>query len=178
MLNDLEKIIITKEQIAVKVKELADMLTEDYTGKNPLLISILKGSVIFFSDLVRELPINIQADFLAVSSYGQNSKSSGEVRLVKDIETSIEDRHVIIVEDIIDTGRSLSYLKRMLYQRGPSSIKICALLDKRDGRETDIDPDYTGFIITDSHFLVGYGLDFAEKYRNLKDIWAMKLIEK
>lgn len=174
-MNDLEKIIITKEKIAAKVKEIAEQLTEDYTGKNPLMISILKGSVCFFSDLIREMPINVQIDFLAVSSYGQSSKSSGEVRLVKDIETSVEGRHVIIVDDIIDTGRSLNYLKRMLYQRGPESIKICTLLDKRDRREADIDPDYTGFIITDSRFLVGYGLDYAEKYRNLKDIWSLKL---
>lgn len=173
MYNDIEKVLISKEEIAKRVKELAKKLDSDYSGKRPLLICVLKGSVMFFSDLIREMKIPMQIDFMSISSYGSGTKSSGEVRMIKDLDGSIENRHVIIVEDIIDSGYTLSYLKRMLYSRHPESVRICALLDKFERREVAIEADYKGFDIG-NEFVVGYGLDFAEEYRNLPDIGILK----
>ncbi|MDD4002643.1 MAG: hypoxanthine phosphoribosyltransferase [Clostridia bacterium] len=173
MYNDAESVLISKEQIAQKVKELAKTLTEEYKDKNPLLICILKGSFIFFADLIREMNIPVEIEFMAISSYGTASTSSGEVKVVKDTDKSLENRHVIIIEDIIDTGLTLSYLKNMLARRAPASIKICALLDKPDRREIEIEADYLGFKIP-NHFVIGYGLDYAQKYRNMPDVCILK----
>lgn len=173
MENDVESVMISEEDLAKKVKELASKLDKDYEGKNPLLVAILKGSVVFYADLVRNMKIPLEMDFMSISSYGVSSKSSGEVKLLKDLDRSIEGRHVIIVEDIIDSGYTLSYLKRMLYSRKPASIKICAMLDKIERRVVAIEPDYKCFDIADE-FVIGYGLDYAEKYRNLPYIGILK----
>jgi len=173
MHKDIEKIMISRNEIAVRVKSLANQLDKDYEGKRPLLICILKGSILFFSDLIREMEIPLEIDFMAISSYGNGAKSSGEVRMIKDLDRSIENRHVIIIEDIIDSGYTLSYLKRMLYSRHPESVKICALLDKFERREVAIEADYKGFDIG-NEFVVGYGLDYSQEYRNLPDIGILK----
>jgi hypoxanthine phosphoribosyltransferase len=173
MHKDIEKIMISREEIAFRVKAIAAELDKEYEGKRPLLICVLKGSVLFFSDLIRDMKIPLEIDFMAISSYGSGTKSSGEVRMIKDLDRSIENRHVIIVEDIIDSGYTLSYLKRMLYSRHPESVKICALLDKFERREVAIEADYKGFDIG-NEFVVGYGLDYAEEYRNLPDIGILK----
>lgn len=173
MLNDIEKILITKEQIAKKVAELGAQISADYEGLNPVLISILKGSSIFFADLIRQIKIPLQIDFLAVSSYGSSTSTTGEVKLVKDLDKSIDGRHVIIIEDIVDTGLTLNFIKEMFNRRNALSVKICSLLNKPSRREIDINIDYCGFEMG-NHFLVGYGLDYAENYRNLPDICIMK----
>ena len=172
MLGDLEKILISEQEIKYKVQELAKVLDSDYEGKNPLVICILKGSVLFFADLIRSMKIPLEIDFMAISSYGAGT-TSGIVKLVKDLDRSIENRHVIIVEDIVDTGHTLFYLTKMLNQRHPASIKICALLDKFERREAPISVSYKAFDIG-NEFVVGYGLDFAEKYRNLPQIGVLK----
>ena len=172
MHKDCERILISEEQIKERVKELAAMLDKDYENKNPLLVCILKGSVMFFTDLARAMQIPINLEFMSISSYG-NGATSGIVKLVKDVDKSIENRDVIIVEDIIDTGNTLFYLRKLLMQRKPSSVKICALLDKYERREAEIDPDYTGFKI-ENEFVIGYGLDYAERYRNLPYIGVLK----
>ena len=166
MYDDLEYIMISKESIERKIKEIASVLDDEYRDKNPVMICILKGCAPFFTDLIRAMKIPLQIDFMAISSYGAGASTSGQVKMNKDLDKSIEDRHVIIVEDIMDSGYTLSYLRNMLTSRKPASIKICALLDKPSRREVDITPDYKGFEI-DNEFVVGYGLDYAEKYRNL-----------
>lgn len=158
--------LIEEEKIKKRVFELAKEIQKDYEGKRPLFIGILKGAFIFLADLVRHIDLDIEIDFLAVSSYGKFTESTGEVEILKDLQLPIKDRDVIIVEDIVDTGLTLKYIKNLLSSRGPKSIKICALLDKKERREVDIDVDYVGFSVPDK-FLVGYGLDVAEKYRNL-----------
>lgn len=172
MHKDLEKILITEEQLKNRVKELGKTLSEDYADSKPLMVCILKGSTLFYADLIREMNIPLECDFIAVSSYGNKTKSSGEVRMIKDLDKTIEGRHVVIVEDIVDSGYTLSYLKRMLMSRGPASIKICTLLDKEERREVNITPDYKGFSI-DDYFVVGYGLDYNERYRNLPEIGVL-----
>lgn len=169
---DLEKVFISKEEIDEKVKEIASKLDKDYANKNPLMICILKGSVLFYSDIIRAMTIPLEMDFMSISSYGSGT-TSGIVKLVKDLDTSIENRHIVIVEDIVDTGHTLFYLKKLLYQRNPASIKICTLLDKFERREADITPDYKAFDIA-NEFVVGYGLDYAQKYRNLPEIGVLK----
>ena len=173
MYKDVEKILVSKEELKERISQLAKMLDEDYANKRPLMICILKGSVIFFSDLIREMKIPLEIDFMAISSYGASTRSSGEVRMVKDLDRSIENRHVVIVEDIVDSGYTLSYLKRMLMSRHPQSIKICALLDKFERREVPLEVDYKGFDIG-NEFVIGYGLDYAEAYRNLPEICILK----
>ncbi len=165
MYSDLSEVLITQEQIKHAVADLGARVTRDYAGKNPLLICILKGSSIFFTDLIREIDLPLEIDFMAISSYGSNT-TSGEVRLVKDLDSSIEGRNVLIVEDIVDSGKTLAYLKRILNNRGAASIRIVSLLDKPSRRQVPLSVDYTGFEIPDA-FVVGYGLDFNEKYRNL-----------
>lgn len=169
---DLEKVLVSKEEIAMKVKELAAQIDADYQGKNPLMLCILKGSVLFFSDIVREMKIPLEIDFMAISSYGAGT-TSGIVKLVKDIDYSIENKHIVIVEDIVDTGHTLAYLKTLLNQRHPASIRICAMLDKFERREADITVDYKAFDIA-NEFVVGYGLDYDQKYRNLPEIGVLK----
>lgn len=165
MQQDFESVLFSEEQIRQKVRELAERISHDYMGKELLVIGILKGSVFFLSDLVRNVAIPVCIDFMAISSYGASSRSSGVVRILKDLEQGIEGRHVLIVEDIIDTGLTLSYLLDNLATRGPASLKICTLLDKPARRIANIEVDYNGFTIED-HFVVGYGLDYNEHYRN------------
>ena len=175
MRNDIERIMLTEEQIQNRVKELGARITADYADKNPVMICILKGSTMFFADLLRAMRIRLTMDFMAVSSYGRSTKSSGEVEIRKDLSGSIEHRHAVIVEDIIDSGFTLSYLTRMLSARGAKSIKICTLLDKPARRAPGITlkADYSGFEIEDA-FVVGYGLDYDEAYRNLPYIGVLK----
>ena len=173
MHQDVENIMFSKEEIAGRIAELAAQLDCEYAGKNPLMVGILKGSVMFYADLLRAMTIPVEMDFMAISSYGAGAKSSGEVKLIKDLDRKIEGRHVIIVEDIIDSGYTLSYLKRMLYSRKPESVKICALLDKYSRRVVPIEADYKGFDCEDE-FVVGFGLDYAERYRNLPYIGILK----
>lgn len=171
MFSDLSEILISEEQIKSTVKSLGERVTRDYQGKNPLLICILKGSSVFFTDLIREIDLPLDIDFMAISSYGSNTVS-GEVRLVKDLDSSIEGRNILIVEDIVDSGKTLAYLKRILNNRGAASIRIITLLDKPSRRVVPLSVDYTGFEIPDA-FVVGYGLDFNEKYRNLPVIGVL-----
>ena len=170
MYADLDRILVTKEQIAEKVAGLGRKITEDYAGKAPVLICILKGAVIFFSDLIREIDLPLTADFMAISSYGSATKTSGVVRVLKDLDKDIVGKDVIIVEDIVDSGVTLNYLKSMLAHRGAASIRIAALLDKAARRTVkDLKVDYVCFDIPDA-FVVGYGLDYDQTYRNLPDI--------
>lgn len=173
MINNFEKVLITKQQLNDRIKELANEISNDYAGETPLFVCILKGSVFFTADLLRELSIPCHMEFMAVSSYGAGTKSSGEVNLVKDLNVPIAGKHVIIVEDIIDSGNTLSYLKRVLIQRNPKSVKICTLLDKPDRRKVDLTADYCGFVIPDE-FVVGYGLDYDEDYRQHPEICILK----
>ena len=168
--QDLDRILVTKEQIAEKVKELGQKIAEDYAGKEPVMICILKGAVLFFSDLIREIDLPLTTDFMAISSYGSATKTSGVVRVLKDLDKDIVGKDVIIVEDIVDTGVTLNYLKSMLVHRGAASIRVAALLDKTARRTIkDLKVDYVCFDIPDA-FVVGYGLDFDQTYRNLPDI--------
>ena len=173
MYEDVESILIDRNAIQARIKEMAAQLEKDYKGESVVMICILRGASVFFCDLVRELDLDVRFEFMSVSSYGAGTTSSGEVRIVKDINAPLAGRNVIIVEDIIDSGNTLSYLKRLLEQRNPKSLKICALLDKPSRRKVELQGDYVGFTVEDK-FLVGYGLDYAEKYRNLKDIGILK----
>ena len=175
MHNDIERVLLTEEQIQNRVKELGAQMARDYEGKNPVMICILKGSTMFYADLLRAMPIRLTMDFMAISSYGRRTKSSGEVEIRKDLSGSIENRHVVVVEDIVDSGFTLSYLKRVLAARGAASLKICTLLDKPAGRAPGITmkTDYSGFVIPDG-FVVGYGLDYDQAYRNLPYVGILK----
>lgn len=163
-------ILIRRREINLKVQQIARSINEDYRGKEVLFIGILKGAVVFLADLLRFIEIPTEIDFMAVSSYGDSTRTSGVVRIIKDLESSIEDRDVVIVEDIVDTGLTLQFITNNLKQRLPRSLKIVTLLDKPEKRRIDIEADYRGFIIPD-HFVVGYGLDYNEKYRQLPDIY-------
>lgn len=160
------EILIDENSIKEIVSRLGKELTADYAGKNPLMVTILKGSMIFSSDLIRQMDTDIELDFMKVSSYGMSTVSSGKVNILQDTTADIRGRHVILVEDIVDTGYTLSALKECLLSREPASLKICSLLSKPSRREAEVDIDYLGLEIPDK-FIVGYGLDFAEKYRNL-----------
>ena len=170
--EDLKSILVTREEIAVAVDKLGKQITEDYQGQDLMLVGILKGSVVFFSDLMRSIDLPCTTEFMAVSSYGAATKTSGVVNLVKDLTADITGKHVLIVEDIVDSGMTLSYLKKYLSTRGAESIKIATLLDKPERRRVDLKADYFCFTIPDE-FVVGYGLDYAEKYRNLPDIGVL-----
>lgn len=169
----LEKVLFSKEQLAKRIKELAAQLDKDYAGKTPLMVAILKGSVMFFTDLIREMTLPLEIDFMSIASYGSGVKSSGEVKMIKDLDNKIEGKDVIIVEDIVDSGYTMKYLTHLLEARNPSSIKICALLDKPSRRETDVAVDYKGFEVG-NEFVVGYGLDYAARYRNIPFIGILK----
>ena len=173
MIQDMEQILFTREQIQRKVHELGKQITEDYGSTVPLLIGILKGSVPFVADLMREINIPVEFDFMAVSSYGSMAVSSGQVKILKDLDRSIEGRHVLIVEDIIDTGLTLNYLMQLMHQRQVKSVEIVTFLDKPSGRKVDLIPKYIGYEIPPG-FVVGYGLDYAEKYRNFPHIGILK----
>lgn len=172
MNKDLEKILITEEELDRKTSEIADKITKDYEGKELVLIGILKGGVVFASDLIKKIKVPMQIDFMAVSSYGKESETSGVVNLKKDVDTMLYGKDVLIVEDIVDSGYTMAYLKRLLADRKAASVKICTLLNKPSRRRTDIDIDYYGFEIPDE-FVVGYGLDYDEKYRNLPYIGVL-----
>ncbi|MGL6173529.1 MAG: hypoxanthine phosphoribosyltransferase [Cellulosilyticaceae bacterium] len=173
MQNDIEKVLLSTEEIQKRVEELGAQITEEYRGKELLAVGILKGSNMFMSDLIRQITIPMQIDFMMVSSYGNATESSGVVKIVKDLEHGIKDKHLLIIEDIIDSGLTLKYLKQMLETREPASIKLCTLLDKPARREQNVDVDYVGFTMPDE-FLVGYGIDYAEYYRNLPYVGALK----
>lgn len=168
--NDLECVLLTREEIAAKVQELGKQITRDYVGKKPVLVCILKGAAVFFADLIREISLPLTLDFMAISSYGSATKTSGVVRILKDLDNDILGKDVIVVEDIVDSGITLSYLTKILMQRGAKSLRIAALLDKPARRKVqDLTVDYSCFNIPDA-FVVGYGLDFNQTYRNLPDI--------
>lgn len=173
MLADIKEVLISEAKIMEKVKELGASLTAEYKHKNPLVICILKGAAPFMTDLIRQMDLHLEMDFMDVSSYGNSTRSSGEVKIIKDLNTSVEGRDVLIVEDIIDSGLTLNYLVDLLRHRKAKTVKIVTLLDKPHHRQVDLSPDLTGFIIPDE-FVVGYGLDFAEKYRNLPFIGVLK----
>lgn len=167
-----KEVLLEEEQISSRVSQLAAQISEDYEGKDPILVCVLKGAIFFMADLTRQITINCELDFMAVSSYGSSSDSSGVVRILKDLDASIEGRHVLIVEDIIDSGLTLSYLRKNLNARKPASVEVCTLLTKPSRRKVEIACRYTGFEIPDD-FVVGYGLDYQEKYRNLRFIAAI-----
>ncbi|AEI46069.1 hypoxanthine phosphoribosyltransferase [Paenibacillus mucilaginosus] len=173
MQNDVLEVLYSEQQIQDKVKEMGELITRDFEGKNPLVICVLKGAFIFMADLVKRIDLPLETDFMAVSSYGASTKSSGVVKIIKDLDISVEGRHVLIVEDIIDSGLTLSYLIDVLERRNALSTTIAALFDKPTGRKVDLDADYKGFVIPDA-FVVGYGLDYGEKYRNLPFVGILK----
>ena len=173
MMPDVDEVLITGEQIEEKVCELGERITQDYAGERLLLVGVLRGAVVVMGDLMRCIDLPCEIDFMDISSYGSGTSSSGVVRILKDLEEDITGRHVLIVEDIIDTGLTLSYLRRSLLTRGPASLEICALVTKPSRRRVELDVKYLGFEVPDE-FVVGYGLDYAGAYRNLPDICVLK----
>ncbi|WP_019536394.1 hypoxanthine phosphoribosyltransferase [Paenibacillus ginsengihumi] len=173
MHNDIQEVLFTEQQIQDKVKEMGQILSRDFEGRNPLVICVLKGAIMFMSDLIKQITVPLEIDFMAVSSYGASTKSSGVVKIIKDLDVPVEGRHVLIVEDIIDSGLTLSYLIDVLERRNAQSVTVAALFDKPGRRTVDLDADYKGFVIPDA-FVVGYGLDYAEKYRNLPYLGILK----
>ncbi len=171
--NDIEKVLISEEELQNKIQELGESLTAEYQDKFPLLIGVLKGAMPFMADLMKRIDSYVEIDFMDVTSYGNATVSSGEVKILKDLNTSVEGRDIIIIEDIIDSGLTLSYLVDLFKYRKAKSIKIVTLLDKPTGRKVDLQADYVGFEVPDA-FVVGYGLDYAEKYRNLPYIGVLK----
>lgn len=175
MKDDIARVLLSEEQIQKRVRELSAQISEDYRDKDPVLVCILKGAVIFYADLTRNIDTHISMDFMAVSSYNSGTRSSGEVEIRKDLSRPVDGRHVIIVEDIVDSGYTLTYLSRVLASRGAASLRICTLLDKPSRRAEGITlkTDYCGFEV-ENEFVVGYGLDYAERYRNLPYIGILK----
>jgi hypoxanthine phosphoribosyltransferase len=173
MNDDIKKILIDEDELRAIVERLGEQITEDYKGKDVLLIGILKGSVIFMADLMRAIDLPCNIDFMAVSSYGNGTESSGRVKINKDLDNDIQDKDIIIIEDILDSGKTLYYIRDILSARKPASIKICTLFDKPERREADIKADYIGSLVP-NEFIVGYGLDYAEYYRNLPFIGVLK----
>lgn len=172
--NDVDHVLYSEEQIKARVKELGAEITKDFENEDSLIaLGILRGSVVFLSDLIREIEMNTELEFISVSSYGNSTKSSGVVKINKDLDIDISGKNVIIIEDIIDSGITLKYLKEMLLKRNPKNLKICTLLNKPERRKTDVVPDYIGYDIPDE-FVIGYGLDYANKYRNLPFIGILK----
>ena len=171
--QDIERVLFTEQELKDRVAEIAAQIDKDYAGKEPMLISVLRGSFIFMADLARAITLPCTVDFMAVSSYGSGTTSSGQVKITKDLSESIEGRDIIVVEDILDSGNTLSYLFQLLQARHPASVRLCTLLDKPSRRTKPITADYTGFTVDDL-FVVGYGLDYAEKYRNLPYIGILK----
>src|SRR5215210_6809010 len=170
---DIQEVLITKDEIQDKISELGKQVTEDYRGRDLLLVGVLKGAFVFMADLARDIALPLEFDFMAVSSYGSSTKSSGVVRILKDLDYEITGRHVLLVEDIIDSGLTISYLLRYLEARGPASLEICSLFWKKGEQAVPLDVKYPGFEIPPV-FVVGYGLDYAEKYRNLPYIGVLK----
>ncbi|MFN2320480.1 MAG: hypoxanthine phosphoribosyltransferase [Dermatophilaceae bacterium] len=170
--RDLEKVLLSNDQIQDRLSELAAEIAEEYAGKDVLLVGVLKGAIMVMADLMRHLPFSAPVDWMAVSSYGSGTKSSGVVRILKDLDTDISGRHVLIVEDIVDSGLTLSWIRSNLDSRSPASVEICTLLRKPDAAKVHIDCKWVGFDIP-NEFVVGYGLDYAEQYRGLKDIGTL-----
>ena len=173
MENAIQQVLLTEEQIAEKVKELGAQISRDYAGKNLMMVSVLKGSVVFMADLMRAITVPCQIDFMCVSSYGSGTSSSGVVKIIKDLDINLHGLDLLIVEDILDSGKTLHYITKMLSDRGTASIRIATLLDKPERRAAPLTPDYCCFTVPDE-FVVGYGLDYDEKFRNLPDIGALK----
>lgn len=173
MMDDVQEILIPQDDLQRRIRDLGAQIAADYAGRTPVLICVLKGAAMFLVDLMRAIPAPVEVDFMAISSYGASTKSSGVVRILKDLDTVIEGREVLIVEDIIDTGLTLKYITELLSTRHPAHVRICTLLDKRDNRRTEIPLDYVGFTIPNK-FVIGYGLDYAEVYRNLPFIGVLK----
>ena len=173
MHKDIDQILYTEEELRQRVKELGCQITADYAGRQPLLVSVLRGSYIFMADLTRSINLDVTVDFMSVSSYGAGTTSSGQVEITKDLSDTIEGRDLIIVEDILDSGNTLYYLMDVLRARKPASIRICTLMDKPERRTRPITADYVGFTIPDA-FIVGYGLDYDERYRNLPYVGVLK----
>ncbi len=167
--SDKINIMISYEEMQTRIKEIAEQINKDYKGKSLLVVCILKGAVLFYSDLVRMLDMDVRFDFMRISSYGSSTESTGEVKIKKDLDNSIKDQHVLIVEDIVDSGLTLKNLKEVLSTRNPASLKVCCMLDKPSRRKVEMVPDYCCFEIPDQ-FVVGYGLDYSEEYRQLKDV--------
>ncbi|HEY4224275.1 MAG TPA: hypoxanthine phosphoribosyltransferase [Pseudolysinimonas sp.] len=167
--GDLSEVLLTEVQIHARIAELCRQIEKDYEGRDLLLVGVLRGAVMVMADLARELTRDLEMDWMAVSSYGSSTKSSGVVRIIKDLDTELEGRHVLIVEDIVDSGLTLSWLKSNLETRGPASVEICALLRKPEAQKVHVDAKYVGFDIPNA-FVVGYGLDYAERYRNLRAV--------
>jgi hypoxanthine phosphoribosyltransferase len=167
------EVMISAEEIQQKIKELGAAISRDYAGRKPELICVLKGAMVFMSDLIRAIDLELSIDFIAVSSYGKGTSSTGEVRIIKDLDEPLAGRDIILVEDILDTGLTLNYLVNSFHARGATSVKIVTLLNKPERRKAEVDADYIGFTIPDK-FVVGYGLDFAERYRNLPFIGVVK----
>ncbi|MGE5444204.1 MAG: hypoxanthine phosphoribosyltransferase [Ignavibacteriales bacterium] len=172
MYEDIERVLITEEEIKRRVKELGEEISRDYKGKDLVIVAVLRGAIVFLCDLIREISIPITLDFLSISSYSGQTQT-GVVRILKDLDESIEDRHVILVEDIIDTGLTLNYILKTLKARRPADIRVCALLDKKARRIVDVRIDYVGFEIPDE-FVVGYGMDYGQRYRSLPFIGILK----
>lgn len=173
MKNDILEVLIDRDTIMAKVKELGQRISEDYKGKELVVIGVLKGASIFLADLVRHISLPIIIDFMDVSSYGDSTRSSGIVKIIKDVDINIEGKHVLVIEDLIDTGLTLNNLKDLFRTRGALSVKLCTILDKPARRKVQVEVDYTGLTIPDE-FVVGYGLDYAGKYRNLPDVCVLK----
>ena len=173
MREDMAYILLDREQIARRVKELGESIKRDFEGKKPLMVCILKGSSVFFADLIRSIDMPLEIEFMAASSYGSATVSSGEVKVVGALDEKIRGRHVILVEDIIDSGRTIAYLKADMLNKGVESLTVCTLLDKPSRRVSEVQPDYVGFEVPDA-FVVGYGLDYAQAYRNFPDIGVLK----
>ena len=174
--KDIQEILFSEEQLAQRVKEIAGEINRDYVGQEIMLVSVLRGSFVFMADLCRRIDLPCTVDFMAVSSYGGGTSSSGQVQITKDLSEDISDRHIIVVEDILDSGNTLSYLLQILQARHPASMKLCTLLDKPERRQVEFTPDYVGIEVPDE-FVVGYGLDYAQKYRNLPYVGVLHFEE-
>lgn len=173
MRSDIEKILFTEAELRARIDEVGAVLTEDYRGKDPIVIGILKGAIPFYAAMTCRIDTPLQEEFMCVSSYGSGTETSGKVNIKKDLDTDVKGRHVLILEDILDSGLTLTLLKKLLYERGAASVKICTMLDKPSGRKVPIEPDYTCFTIPGG-FVVGFGLDYAEHYRNLPYVGILK----
>ncbi len=173
MKEDILRVLLSEDELAAKVAEIGAQISRDYMGKRLVMVSVLKGSVVFMADLMRAVTVPAEIDFMCVSSYGSGVKTSGVVKIIKDLDNDLAGMDLLLVEDILDSGMTLEYIKKLLLGRNPNSVKICTLLDKPERRKADIVPDYKGFEVPDE-FVVGYGLDYAEKYRNLPYIGVLK----
>ncbi len=173
MTADIEEILVSREEIGEMVRQMGRRISEDYAGEELVLVGVLKGGFVFLADLMREITIPVDMDLIAVSSYGASTRSSGVVRIIKDMDLDLAGKHVLIVEDLVDTGLTLKHLKELFNTRGPKSVKICTAFDKPSRRKVDIEVEYKGIVVPDK-FIVGYGLDYAGKYRNLPDVCTLK----